>query len=131
MITSSSWLAIRKRRKSAVSNSSVPGDLSRRELMKKSGRIAMASALAGVALPHVHAGENNTIQLALVGCGGRGTGAAANALSSPGGPTKLIAMADVFPERLSSSYQRNKRPFGEKVDVPEDRRFIGFDAYKK
>src|ERR1700732_3961788 len=89
-----------------------------------------ASALAGMTLPLVHAGENNTIQLALVGCGGRGTGAAGNAPSTQSGPTKLVAMADVFPERLSSSYQRIKRPFGEKVDVPEDRRFIGFDAYK-
>src|SRR5438132_14232613 len=127
MITSSSWLAIRKRRKSAVSNSSVPGGLSRRELMKKSGRIAMASALAGVALPGVYAGENNTIQLALVGCGGRGTGAAINALATQSGPTKLVAMADVFPERLGPSYQQIKRPFAEKIDVPKDRQFLGFD----
>ena len=52
------------------------------------------SALAGIALPHVHAAENNTIQVALVGCGGRGTGAAINALSVKNGPTKLVAMAD-------------------------------------
>src|SRR5947209_8606130 len=99
--------------------------------MKKSGQIAVASALASVALPGVHAGENNTIQLALVGCGGRGTGAIGNALSTQSGPTKLVAMADVFPERLSSSLQRTKRAQAEQVDVPEDRRFIGFDAYKK
>jgi predicted dehydrogenase len=105
--------------------------LSRREMMKKSGAITVASALAGIALPQVHARESNTIQLALVGCGGRGTGAAGNALSTQSGPTKLVAMADVFPERLRSSYQRVTRPFGEKIDVPEDRRFIGFDAYKK
>jgi predicted dehydrogenase len=113
-----------------VSNST-NNALSRRELMKKSGQVAMASALAGVALPHVHAGENNTIQLALVGCGGRGTGAAGNALSTQSGPTKLVAMADVFPERLSSSHQRIKRSFAQQVEVPEDRQFIGFDAYQK
>src|SRR5205807_4869182 len=98
--------------------------------MKQSGQIAIASALAGVALPLVHAGEDNTIQLALVGCGGRGTGAAGNALSAQDGPTKLVAMADVFPDRLSSSHKRIQRPYGKQVDVPEDRRFIGFDAYK-
>jgi predicted dehydrogenase len=113
-----------------VSNGASSG-LSRRELMKKSGQIAMASALAGVAVPGVYAGENNTIQLALVGCGGRGTGAAGNALSTQSGPTKLVAMADVFPERLTSGHQRIKRAFADRVDVPEDRRFIGFDAYKK
>jgi len=54
---------------------------SRREFIKNTGKMAAASALAGVAIPHVHAAEKNTIQVALVGCGGRGTGAASNALS--------------------------------------------------
>ena len=54
---------------------------SRREFIVNTGRLAAASALAGVAIPHVHAAESNTIQVALVGCGGRGTGAAENALS--------------------------------------------------
>ena len=67
---------------------------SRREFLKNTGRVAAASALAGIALPHVHAGENNTIQVALIGCGGRGTGAAANALSVNNGPIKLVAMAE-------------------------------------
>ena len=53
----------------------------------------------------VHAAENNTIQVALVGCGGRGTGAADNALSTKNGPIKLVAMADVFPDRLNGSYE--------------------------
>src|SRR5712692_4899925 len=100
-------------------------------MMKKSGAITVASALAGMALPNVHAGENNTIQVALIGCGGRGTGAAENALSVKEGPTKLVAMADVFTDRLSESYQTINRQFRKKVEVPEDRKFIGFDAYKK
>ena len=108
------------------------GGLSRRELMKKSGQIAVASALAGVALPHVHAAENNMIQVALVGCGGRGAGAAENALSTKSGPIKLVAMADVFPERIQEKYNALKKgPCGELVDVPEERQFIGFDAYQK
>jgi len=82
-------------------------------------------------VPHVHAAENNTIQIALVGCGGRGTGAAVDALSSKTGPTKLIAMADVFPDKLSSSYASIHKEMNKQVDVPESRRFVGFDAYKQ
>ncbi|WP_406693892.1 Gfo/Idh/MocA family oxidoreductase [Singulisphaera sp. Ch08] len=113
------------------------GGTSRREFLKDTGRIAAAtSALAGVAIPSVHAGENNTIKVALIGCGGRGTGAAANALSVKHGPIKLVAMADVFPDKLNSSHDQLKKEFGDSsktnsMDVPEDRKFIGFDAYKK
>lgn len=103
----------------------------RREFIKNTGRIAAVSALAGTVIPHVHAAENNTIQIALIGCGGRGTGAAGDALSVNNGPIKLVAMADVFPDRLKSSHAGIVREFGAKVDVPEDRQFIGFDAYKK
>src|ERR1700726_3045906 len=103
----------------------------RREFIKNTGRIAAVSALAGTVIPHVHAAENNTIQLALIGCGGRGTGAAGDALSVNNGPIKLVSMADVFPDRLKSSHGGIAREFGAKVDVPEDRQFIGFDAYKK
>ncbi len=104
---------------------------SRREFLKNTGRVAAGAALAGTAIPHVHAAENNTIQVALIGCGGRGAGAAANALSVKSGPIKLVAMADVFENRVSGSHKRLKKRFGDKVDVPEDRKFIGFDAYKK
>src|SRR5574340_144611 len=93
--------------------------------------IGGASVLAGVALPHVHAAENNTVQITLVGCGGRGTGAAANALSVKNGPTKLVAMADVFPKKLNDSYDKLKSQFGAQVDVPPDRRFLGFEAYRQ
>jgi len=103
----------------------------RREFLKQTGQLAAASALAGVALPPVHAAENNTLQLALIGCGGRGTGAAVNALSTKSGPIKLIAMADVFPQRLAHSCESLKKQFATQVDVPEERRFVGFDAYQK
>ena len=105
--------------------------LSRRELLKNSGRVAAVGALAGMAVPRVHAAENNTIKVALVGCGGRGTGAAVNALSTTSGPIKLVAMADVFEDRLSSSYKAIKGQFDKQVDVPDDRKFIGFDGYRK
>ena len=104
---------------------------SRREFIKNTGKIAAVSALAGVAIPRVHAAENNTIQVALVGCGGRGGGAAANALSVKACPIKLVAMADVFEHRLKGSYEALSREFKNVVEVPEDRKYIGFDGYKK
>ncbi|HOM17746.1 MAG TPA: Gfo/Idh/MocA family oxidoreductase, partial [Thermoguttaceae bacterium] len=103
----------------------------RREFLQTAGAIAAGSALAGAAIPRVHAAENNLIQVALIGCGGRGTGAAANALSVKNGPIKLVALADVFEDRLKGSYQNLKRQFDNQVDAPPDRQFVGFDAYKK
>src|SRR5262245_49245555 len=108
-----------------------PSVTSRRHFLKTTGTIAATSALAGVALPHVHAAENNTLQIALVGCGGRGTGAAGNALTTKKGPVSLAAMVDVFEDRLDSSYQTIKKEYGDLVDVPKDKRFIGFDGYKQ
>ncbi|NLX23000.1 MAG: Gfo/Idh/MocA family oxidoreductase [Phycisphaerae bacterium] len=104
---------------------------SRREFLSTSGRIAAASALGLVAVPAVHAAENNTIKVALIGCGGRGTGAAINALSTQSGPTELVAMADVFQHRLDGSLKALADRFGRQVNVPRDRQFIGFDAYRK
>jgi predicted dehydrogenase len=98
--------------------------------MKTSGKVAVASALAGLALPAVHAGENNTLQVALVGCGGRGGGAAENALQTRFGPIKLVAMADVFEDRLKSCYDNLHSRFDKQVDVPQKHRLIGFDAYQ-
>jgi len=103
----------------------------RREFIKTTGRIAAVSALAGVSLPHVHAAGSNLIQVGLVGCGGRGTGAAANALGTSSGPVKLVAMADVFEDKLNGSYNGINKDHGAKVDVPQDRKFLGFDGYKK
>jgi predicted dehydrogenase len=107
---------------------------SRRKFLKQSGTVAAGAALAGMAVPHVHAAENSTIQMALIGCGGRGTGAAQDAMScAKGGAVKLVAMADVFANRLKGSYQSLKRDgkCGPRVDVPADRQFVGFDAYQK
>lgn len=105
---------------------------SRRDFLKTTGAAAAGvSTLAGFTLPSVHAGEDNTIQVALVGCGGRGTGATANALGVKSRPLKLVAMADVFEDNLNESYNELQKDLSSQVDVPEDRRFIGFDAFKK
>jgi len=104
---------------------------SRREFMKSSGKVAALSVLADVAIPAVHAAGSDLIQIALVGCGGRGGGAAANALSVKRGPIKLVAMADLFPERLATDLNNLRQKFPTQVDVPQDRQFLGFDAYQK
>jgi predicted dehydrogenase len=104
--------------------------LSRRALLKNAGQFAAASALAGVALPAVHAGGDNAIQVALVGCGGRGTGAAINALASPNGPVRLVAMADVFQDRLDTSFRGINARYQQMVEVPDSRRFVSFDGYR-
>jgi predicted dehydrogenase len=87
--------------------------------------------LAGVAIPAVHAAGSDQIQIALIGCGGRGGGAAANALSVKRGPVKLVAMADIFPERLAKDLTKLNEKYASQVDVPAERQFIGFDAYQK
>ena len=122
---------------------------SRREFLENTGRFAAASALAGLVLPHVHAAEDNTIRLALIGCGGRGSGAVANAmsagglvlgddggtkraaLSGAGGPVKLIAMADLRQDKIDQSYMALTQTLDKWIDVPPERRFLGFDAYRR
>lgn len=103
----------------------------RRHFLQTAGRLTAASAVAGVALPHVHAAEDNTIRVALIGCGGRGTGAAVNALSTKNGPIKLVAMADVLDARLATSYAALSKQCPDRMDVPAERKFIGFDGHRK
>lgn len=114
-----------------ASNRTVANSKTRREFLKMSAGVGAASALAGVALPRCHAAGDDTIKLAIVGCGGRGTGAVANALSTTGGAVKLYAMADLFEDRLKASFKNLKEAFKEKIDVTPERSFVGFDAFKK
>lgn len=100
---------------------------SRREFLKTA---AAASALAGVKIPAVHAAGSERIHIALVGCGGRGTGAAKNAMDQSGPPINLVAMADVFDHRLKNSFETLSKQNPEQVKVPDDHKFIGFDGYK-
>lgn len=103
----------------------------RREFLSRTAKSAALSVLAGVQIPLVHAADTHTIKLALVGCGGRGSGAVADALSTSGGPVVLHAMADIFEPRLHSSLEALQNAHPGKVDVPPSRRFVGFDAYKQ
>ncbi|MGD0539012.1 MAG: Gfo/Idh/MocA family oxidoreductase [Verrucomicrobiota bacterium] len=124
----------------------LPGTPTRRQFLQLSSKAAAGTAIAAAVARPGYAAENDTIQVALVGCGGRGTGAAANALAVKNGPIKLVAMADVFEERLNRSYETLRNAAtrtegsadswvmgfsGDQVDAPADRRFLGFDAYQK
>src|ERR1022692_3246062 len=76
----------------------------RREFLKTSSKAVAGAALTAAIARPGYTAEANTIQVALVGCGGRGPGAAANALATTSGPIKLVAMADVFADQLNRSY---------------------------
>ncbi len=115
----------------STSPSSSSSPLSRRAFLARGTALAAGTALAGVSVPAVHAGEDNTIRLALIGCGGRGTGAAGDAFESKHGPVRLVAMADLFPQRLQQSYRTLQEKYPNQVAVPPERRFLGFDAYRK
>jgi predicted dehydrogenase len=104
---------------------------SRREFIQGATGLAAAGMMPHLRIPHVHTAGSELIQVALVGCGGRGSGAAVNALSTKSGPIKLVAMADVFADRQQDSFKNLTSAVGASMDVPEDRRFLGFDAYQK
>jgi len=104
---------------------------SRRDFLKQSSTAAVGTVLAGVVIPRCHAAGSSTIQLALVGCGGRGTSAVADALGTQGGPVQLVAMADLFESRLKGSLEQLSQRFPGHVDVPAERQFLGFDAYRR
>src|SRR5690606_14388082 len=101
----------------------------RREFLKTSALLAGGAMLSGAPFTGVHASVDDTIKVALIGCGGRGTGAAFDAIAS-GANIKIVAMADAFRDRLDDAYGKLSARHSDKLDVPEDRKFIGFDAYK-
>jgi len=85
-------------------NPNQDGNRSRRDFIKTAGSAAAITALAGVIAPRAYAASSDLIQVALIGCGGRGSGAAKNALLTKSGPIKLVAMADAYAHRLKESY---------------------------
>ncbi|MBX3745483.1 MAG: Gfo/Idh/MocA family oxidoreductase [Verrucomicrobiae bacterium] len=106
------------------------GPLPRRQFLSQSGRAVAGAALAG-ALPRAgYTAESHTLDVALIGCGGRGTGAAAQAMATQG-PVRLRAMADFFERRLSTSLEILRAQSPDRVDVPPDRRFVGLDGYRQ
>ena len=95
-----------------------------------SRRQFLAASAAVAAVPAVHAAGKNTLKLALIGCGGRGSGAAAQALTADK-DVKLVAVADVFADQAAAAVANLKKLHGDRVDVAPDHLFVGFDAYKQ
>ena len=104
----------------------------RRDFLKTSSALAAAGALAGgLSLGRsAHAAGDDLLKIGLVGCGGRGTGAAVNALGADKN-CKLVAMADAFGDRIETSLESLQKMAPEKVAVDADHRFVGFDAAQK
>ena len=100
--------------------------VTRRNFITTAG-VATVGALA--ASRFAYAQGNDTLKIALVGAGGRGSGAANQALNVPG--TKLVAIADAFKDRLEGALNNLKSAQGDKVDVPAERQFTGLDGYKQ
>jgi predicted dehydrogenase len=105
----------------------------RRDFLKTATTAALATAMAPgtKAFAGAHAAGSDAIRIGLIGCGGRGTGAVEDALSSGAAGVSVVAMGDVFADRLTSSRTRLREKFSGAIDVPENRSFTGFDAYQK
>ena len=117
--------------------------LSRRAFLKSSATAAVSLSLVGTGVKSVWGAASDLIKVGVVGCGGRGTGAVTQALMATKTPVKLWAMADVFRDQLDKSldmlvkgdkgrYDRESfTTLASQLDVPEERKFTGFDAYKR
>jgi myo-inositol 2-dehydrogenase/D-chiro-inositol 1-dehydrogenase len=107
----------------------------RRDFLKRSAVAAgTIAALQTSVVRSAHAAADNTLKIALIGCGGRGTGAAVDCLGAAkilGQPIKLVAVADAFKERAVAALGHIKKDWAANVDVPDERVFVGLDAYQK
>lgn len=112
-------------------NSPATHEPSRRDFLASSAALAGAAVAGSLSVARsAHAAGSDVLKIGMVGCGGRGTGAAANALTADEN-TKLVAMADAFSDRLELSITQLEKRYPDRVVVDADHRFTGFDAYKK
>jgi myo-inositol 2-dehydrogenase/D-chiro-inositol 1-dehydrogenase len=130
--------------------SPLASDGSRREFLKMSAAAVAGIGVASAFAPPVHAAGSDTLKIALIGCGARGTGALVQALSTSGS-VQLWALADAFPDRLETclrsaeremageqpaprgkkSAKRRKDKATVKINLPKERQFTGLDAYRQ
>lgn len=103
---------------------------SRRDFLKASAVAGGALAANYTLLGNVHAQGNESVRVGLVGCGGRGSGAAADCLHAHRS-VRLVAMGDAFRDRIGGARDGLRREFGDRVDVPDDRMFVGLDAHQR
>ncbi|MBI3413759.1 MAG: Gfo/Idh/MocA family oxidoreductase [Verrucomicrobia bacterium] len=113
-------------------NQNPEAQVTRRNFLKTtSSAVVAGSILGGLSIERsAFAAGSDTVNIALIGCGGRGSGAANQALSTQFN-TKLVAMGDAFNDNLLRSLENLKKSHPDKVNVPPDRQFVGFDAYKQ
>ncbi len=112
-------------------NSSNLPPITRREFLRTSAVLAGGAAVGQLAIEQsAHAAGSDVIRVGLIGCGGRGTEAATNAMNA-GKDIRLVAMADIFDERLKASRDKLKKAKPDQVEVKDERCFVGFDAYEK
>jgi predicted dehydrogenase len=104
---------------------------SRRDFLTTTAAVAAGAAAASFAIPRmVHAAENNQLKVGLIGCGGRGSGAAMNALNADSN-SKLHALGDAFPDQIDVAMGHfGKSEHAARIDVPKERQFSGLDCYK-
>src|SRR5690554_2870434 len=102
----------------------------RREFLKTSALLAGGAMLSEAPFVAAHGSVDDTIKVVLIGCGGRGAGAAFHAITS-GANVKIVALADTFRDRLDETYTALSQQHGDKLDVREEHKFVGFEAYKK
>jgi hypothetical protein len=111
-----------------------PETLSRRTFLKRTSTAVGGAALLGT-LPvarFAHAAGTDELKLALVGCGGRGSGAANQALNTSNlGPVRLVAAADVHEDRLKGALANLQNTHGDRAEVPKEHQYLGFDKYKE
>jgi predicted dehydrogenase len=103
----------------------------RREFIKHSGAVTSAAVIGSLGLhSRVHAAGSDTIRLGMIGCGGRATGAAAEAMTADPG-VRLVAMCDIFMTRVHQKRKLLQDRKGDQVDVPDENCFAGFDGYRQ
>lgn len=104
---------------------------SRRGFLKKSSAAVVGTSLAATlgAARAVHASETDVIKVGLIGCGGRGSGAAANAIRGDKN-SRIVAMGDAFAEPIQVA-KKSLAEYGDRIQVDDDHSFVGFDAYKR
>lgn len=107
---------------------------SRRDFIRDSSLLLAGGAVVGGTLPlsnAVHAAGSDVVKIGLVGCGGRGTGAASQAMNTRSSQVKLVALADAFSFKVQQTYRGLKGRHEKQVEVPKEQMFSGMDAYKK
>ena len=105
--------------------------ISRRSFLKASGAVSLAALASSCATSSVFAAGSDKLRVGLIGCGGRGTGAARDCIRSSDN-VQIVALGDLFRDRVDKSLNNLKKELpAENIKVSEDTCFTGFDAYEK